>query len=230
MHIYINYLQLRAVTYRNRFLFRTAETIKILNPFAHLSMHQLSQCLRGTPTIIHGPRFITHNSGSRIRIFSRRYLGTYGCGIKKPERRWKDLSIEFHERRPLRVLTPPTHTHTRTHTHTPVAPFLSILQRHRRPINIRARFSNRIGRKKWKVISLRTIDRRVSAMARPLSRCHDSGSFQGTIALNAPDKSATFFKIYRPALALWAAARPHASDGKGFYERNVFIRGCRGSH
>lgn len=93
-------------------------------------------------------------------------------------------------RRPLRALTPPTDTHT------PIALFLSILQRHRRPINIRARFSNRIGRKKWKVISLRTIDRRVSATARPLSRCHDSGSFQGMITLNSSDKSATFFKIY----------------------------------
>lgn len=77
-----------ALAYRNHF-FDIPKTIKILNPFPHLSMHQLSQCLRGTPTIIHRPRFITHNSGSRVRIFSRRYLGTYGCGIKKPERRWK---------------------------------------------------------------------------------------------------------------------------------------------
>lgn len=97
-------------------------------------------------------------------------------------------------RRPLRALTPPTDTHT------PVAPFLSILQRHRRPINIRARFSNRIGRKKWKVISLRTIDRRVSATARPLSRCHDSARFREWSRLTCRTNRRRFSRFTAPYL------------------------------
>lgn len=126
-------------------------------------------------------------------------------------------------RRPLRALV--LLSRARAHTHTlRVVPFLSILQRHRRPINIRARFSNRIGRKKWKVISLRTIDRRVSATARPLSRCHDSGSFRGTIALNPPDKSATFFKIYRIRANLLSPPPPPLPPGNELHPTR--IKGC----
>lgn len=64
---------------------------------------------------------------------------------------------------------------------------------------------------------------RHGAAVKSLSRL---GSFQGMIALNLPDKSTTFFKIYRSVFAL-CATRPHASDGKGFYEERVYMSPLR---
>lgn len=142
--------------YHNHFLFRMFDA-RSFPAFINTSAIT-SVSLRETPAIIHKSRFITHNFGLALASFPGVISKRTDAGLKSQSDDERNLSIEFHETEILlRALTPPTNPHPQTHTNTHIliAPFLSILQRHHRPINIRARFSNRIGRKKWKVISLR---------------------------------------------------------------------------
>lgn len=90
--------------------------LRMPDSFPHLSIHRRLRCLRETPAIIYKSRFITHNSGSRI--FSRRYLETYRCGLKSQSDDERNLSIEFHETAPPGVHSSHKYTHTHIHTHT----------------------------------------------------------------------------------------------------------------
>lgn len=135
--------------YHNHFLFGIL--LRWL-PFPYLSIHGRLRRLRETSAIIHKSRFITHNSRFlALAPFPGVISKRTDAGLKSQSDVERNLSIEFHG--PSERYS--SHKNTYTYTHVLIAPFLSILQRHQRPINIRARFSNRIGRKKWKVISLR---------------------------------------------------------------------------
>lgn len=81
--------------------------------FPYLSTYRRARrCLRGAPAIIHGPRFITHNSGSRaLASFPGVISVRTDAGLKSRSGDERDLSIEFHETNPpgseVRSLLPP---------------------------------------------------------------------------------------------------------------------------